>query len=188
MYSKTDELIELCKVVAKYGGIYASHIRDEAAKLVQAVEETIQIGEETGVPVNVTHIKESGRNNWGLMKEAVKAINDARARGIKVTADQYPWVQGAPVGNMWNFLDIPPDLESLSGLRKKMWDRQLSGLEREQLVKQYTDELTKALTDKAKRDKIKSFNLRDDPVTPSGKREFYFVLDETTSFISAPTL
>jgi N-acyl-D-aspartate/D-glutamate deacylase len=166
-FVKTEEIIELTKVVGEFDGVYTSHIRDEAAKLVQAVEETIRIGEETGVPVNVTHIKETGRDNWGLMKDAVKAVNDARARGIKVTADQYPWVQGAPVGNMWSFLDIPPDLDALSGLREKMWDRQLPDLERDQLTAQYIDELKKALADEANRDKLKSFNLRDDPVNPS---------------------
>lgn len=163
----TEEIIELTKVVGEFDGVYTSHIRDEAAKLVFAVEETILIGEKTGVPVNVTHIKETGKNNWGLMKDAVKAINDARARGIKVTADQYPWVQGAPVGSIWSFLDIPPELETLSHLREKMWDRQLGDQERDQLIEQYIDELTKALTDKAKRDKIRSFNLREDPVNPS---------------------
>jgi len=166
-FIQTEEVIELTRAVSEFGGVYTSHIRDEAAKLVQAVEETIQIGEETGVPVNVTHIKATGRNNWGLMKDAVKAINNARARGIEVTADQYPWVQGAPVGNMWSFLDIPLELETLSNLREKMWDRQLGDLKREQLTGQYIDELIKTLKKRAKREIIKSFNLRKDPINPS---------------------
>lgn len=166
-FVKTEEIIELTRVVGEFDGVYTSHLRDEAAKLVEAVEETIRIGEETGVPVNVTHIKETGRRNWGLMKDAVQAINDARARGIKVTADQYPWVQGAPVGLIWSILDVPRDMEPLAELRKKMRDRGLEDSEREKIRDQYVDELKKALADKSKREKIEKFNVEGDPVFPS---------------------
>lgn len=166
-FVKTEEVIELTKVVGEFDGVYTSHLRDEAAELVEAIEETIRIGEETGVPVNVTHIKETGRNNWGLMKEAVKAINEARERGIMVTADQYPWVQGAPVGLIWSILDVPHDMEPLAELRKKMRDRGLEDSEREKIREQYVDELKKALADKSKREKIEKFNVEGDPVFPS---------------------
>jgi N-acyl-D-amino-acid deacylase len=166
-FVKTEEGIELTKVVGEFDGVYTSHIRDEAAKLVEAVKETIRIGEETGVPVNVTHIKETGRRNWGLMRDAVKAINDARARGIKVTADQYPWVQGAPVGLIWSILDVPRDMEPLAELRKRMRDRDLEDSEREKIRDQYIDELKKALADKSKREEIEKFNVEGDPVFPS---------------------
>ncbi len=166
-FVKTEEVIELTRVVGEFDGVYTSHLRDEAAELVEAVKETIRIGEETGVPVNVTHIKETGRNNWGLMKETVKAINDARERGIMVTADQYPWVQGAPVGLIRSILDVPRDMEPMAELRKKMRDRGLEDSEREKIREQYVDELKKALADKSKREKIEKFNVEGDPVFPS---------------------
>jgi N-acyl-D-aspartate/D-glutamate deacylase len=90
-YCKTDELIELSRVVAKHGGHYASHIRDEGAGLLDAVREAITIGRDAGVPVHISHIKASGRANWGKAADAVGLIRQARAAGQKVTADQYPY-------------------------------------------------------------------------------------------------
>ncbi len=94
MYSKTYELIELCKVVARYGGIYASHIRGEGATLVEAVKEAIEIGEKSGVPVEISHHKAAGKVNWGKTKETLKLMEEARARGVDVTCDQYPYNAG----------------------------------------------------------------------------------------------
>ena len=90
-YSKTDEVIELAKVVAPYGGIYHTHIRNERDKLIEAVKEAIQISENAGLPAHISHFKVMGRANWGLVKEACAVIEAARARGLKITADQYPY-------------------------------------------------------------------------------------------------
>jgi dihydroorotase/N-acyl-D-amino-acid deacylase len=90
-YATTEEVIELAKVAARYGGGYASHIRSEGDRLVEAVSEAIRIGEEGGTWVQVHHLKASGRPNWGKMPQAVAAIEAARARGVDVTADQYPY-------------------------------------------------------------------------------------------------
>jgi N-acyl-D-aspartate/D-glutamate deacylase len=90
-YSKTDEIIELVKMVKPYDGIYHTHIRDERNKLLEAVKEAIEISETTGVPVHISHFKVMGKKNWGLVKEACALIEDARARGLTVTADQYPY-------------------------------------------------------------------------------------------------
>ncbi len=90
-FAKTDELVELARVAARYGGGYASHIRSEGDRLVEAVEEAIAIGEQAGTWVQIHHLKASGRKNWGKMKDAVVAIEAARERGIDVTADQYPY-------------------------------------------------------------------------------------------------
>jgi len=90
-FGNTDEVVELVKVIAPYGGIYHSHIRNEDEELLEAVEEAIEIGERTGAPVHISHFKVMGQENWGLVKEACKLIEDARARGQKVTADQYPY-------------------------------------------------------------------------------------------------
>ena len=90
-YSKTDEVIALAKVVAPYGGIYHTHIRNERDKLIEAVKEAIQISETAGLPAHISHFKAMGRANWGLVKEACAVIEAAQARGLKITADQYPF-------------------------------------------------------------------------------------------------
>jgi N-acyl-D-amino-acid deacylase len=90
-YATTEEVIELARVAASYGGGYASHIRSEGDRLVEAVEEAIRIGEQAGTWVQIHHLKASGRPNWGKMPQAVAAIDAARGRGVDVTADQYPY-------------------------------------------------------------------------------------------------
>jgi N-acyl-D-aspartate/D-glutamate deacylase len=90
-HAKTNEIIELVKIIAPYGGFYHSHIRNEWDKHLDAIEETIEIGEKTGVPVHISHLKVVGRDNWGHMKEACQLMEKAREKGIKLTADQYPY-------------------------------------------------------------------------------------------------
>lgn len=93
-YARTEELIELCKVVKKYNGIYATHLRDESnysIGLVSAIEEAIEIGEKSGVPVQISHIKALGKPVWGLSREVCDIIEAARSRGVAVYADQYPY-------------------------------------------------------------------------------------------------
>lgn len=92
MFAKTDELIELSRVVAKHHGLYVSHIRNEAAELVDAVREALQIGREAGLPVQISHFKAVGRANWGKIRDAARLIDEARAAGQKVAADQYPYI------------------------------------------------------------------------------------------------
>lgn len=94
-YHSTDELVSLAEVVSRYGGLYASHIRDEGAGLVGAVEEAITIGERGGVPVEIFHLKAAYEPGWGvLMREAGVAIHRARARGVDVAANVYPYTAG----------------------------------------------------------------------------------------------
>ncbi len=90
-FSKTDEVIELAKVVAPYKGIYHTHMRNERERLLEAIRETIEISEKTGVRAHISHFKVLGKSNWGLSKEACQLIDDARARGLTITADQYPY-------------------------------------------------------------------------------------------------
>ncbi len=90
-FASREEVTELARVAARYGGGYASHIRNEGDRLVEAVEEAIAIGEGAGTWVQVHHLKASGRANWGKMPQAVAAIEAARSRGVDVTADQYPY-------------------------------------------------------------------------------------------------
>jgi dihydroorotase/N-acyl-D-amino-acid deacylase len=90
-FASTEELVALSKVAHKYGGIYASHVRNEGDDLFNAIDEAIRIGRESGAPVEIFHIKVMGRENWGKMKDVVRRIDEARAQGIDVTADMYPY-------------------------------------------------------------------------------------------------
>jgi len=90
-FAGTEELVELAKVAASYGGIYASHIRNESARLVPALEEAATIGEQARIPVEVWHFKSAGKPNWGRIGEGLRAIEAARARGVDITADMYPY-------------------------------------------------------------------------------------------------
>ena len=91
LYAKTDEILELVKVIAPYGGIYHSHIRNERERLLDAIGECIAIAEGAGVRANVSHFKVMREANWGLVKDASRMIEEARGRGLKITADQYPY-------------------------------------------------------------------------------------------------
>lgn len=90
-FTSTEEVIELSKVAAEYNGIYISHMREEAAQLIDSVEETIRIGEEAGIPVQMTHHKVIGVENWGAAVESLRLVDEARTRGVDVTIDQYPY-------------------------------------------------------------------------------------------------
>ncbi len=90
-FTPTEEVIELAKVAAQYGGFYKSHMRDEASHVVQSVEETIRIGEEGGLPTQVTHHKVIGTANWGKSVETLRLVEEARERGVDATIDQYPY-------------------------------------------------------------------------------------------------
>jgi predicted amidohydrolase YtcJ len=91
-YGDAEELAALARVVARRGGIYASHIRDEEDGLIGAIDEAIAIGRASGCRVHISHLKANGRANWGKAAEALARIEAARAAGQAVTADQYPYV------------------------------------------------------------------------------------------------
>lgn len=90
-FAKTDEVIALAKVAALYGGVYASHIRNEESQVVPAIHEAINIGIQAGLPVQISHFKVSGKANWGRSKETLPLIVNARLQGYDVTIDQYPY-------------------------------------------------------------------------------------------------
>lgn len=90
-YATTREIIEVAKVMAPYGGIYTTHIRNESFDLLPSIEEAITIGREAGVSVNISHFKVMGRTYWGNHKAAIAAIEKARAEGLDITCDQYPY-------------------------------------------------------------------------------------------------
>lgn len=93
-YTNTDELVALATVAAKYGGVYISHVRGESFHLKDAIAEAIQIGEQAHVPVVIYHLKIGAKANWGRMNEVRAQVEQARARGVDVTACQYPYTAG----------------------------------------------------------------------------------------------
>jgi N-acyl-D-amino-acid deacylase len=95
IYAKTDELIALAKVASKYGGIYATHMRSEGAAESAALAEAIRIGREANLPVEIFHLKISGKPRWGNMKNVVATIQAARDSGLDIAADMYPYIAGA---------------------------------------------------------------------------------------------
>jgi dihydroorotase/N-acyl-D-amino-acid deacylase len=90
-FAPTEEVVELARVAAEYGGMHISHMRDESAALLDSVRETIRIGEEGGLPTQLTHHKALGKGNWGQTAESLKLVDEARRRGVDVSVDQYPY-------------------------------------------------------------------------------------------------
>jgi N-acyl-D-amino-acid deacylase len=90
-FSKTEELIEVAKVIARHKGIYASHIRNEGLQLIDSIQEIARIGSEGGLPVHVSHFKASGTPSWGTLHVAAALIDKMRGEGVAITADQYPY-------------------------------------------------------------------------------------------------
>lgn len=173
-YSTTEEIIALAKVVAEYGGVYLSHQRNEVAAVPDATRETIRIAEESGLPVEVSHFKVCGKRNWGSMKEAVEVINAARARGVAVTADLYPYDKAAtgPLISIarnsgWSIFRLPEDLEPFARLRKELSAEGLSEEAKKKLREEYIAELAKALNDRTKRERIRQSVRVGTPADPS---------------------
>ncbi|HQR93485.1 MAG: aminoacylase [Bacteroidetes bacterium 24-39-8] len=90
-YSKTEEIVRLAKIAAAYHGVYASHMRDEGDSVTQAIEEALTIGREAKIPVEISHFKLSGQQNWGRSAQTIPMVIKAREEGLDVTIDQYPY-------------------------------------------------------------------------------------------------
>lgn len=94
-YAGTEELIALCKVAAEYGGMYITHMRSESNKILEAVDETIRIAKEAGLPAEIYHLKAGGKSNWSKMDQVIAKIDSARQAGIRITTDMYTYIAGA---------------------------------------------------------------------------------------------
>jgi len=94
-FADTDELVEMAKVAARYGGIYATHMRYESDRVIEGVAEAIAIGERSGASVQISHHKAVGPDNWGKVRQTMAMIEEARRRGVDVTVDQYPYTASA---------------------------------------------------------------------------------------------
>ncbi|HYG64663.1 MAG TPA: D-aminoacylase, partial [Thermoanaerobaculia bacterium] len=88
-YAKTDELVALCEEAGRYGGMYISHMRSEGNRLVEAVDELITIARRAKVPAEIYHLKAAGKSNWGKLDQVIRKVEEARASGLRITADMY---------------------------------------------------------------------------------------------------
>ena len=94
-YAKTEELIELCKIAARYDGMYINHMRSEGNRLLEAVDEVIQIAKSANIRAEIYHLKAAGKSNWHKMDLVISKIDSARAAGIEITTDMYNYIAGA---------------------------------------------------------------------------------------------
>jgi N-acyl-D-amino-acid deacylase len=94
-YATTDEIVELAKVAAKYGGVYASHMRNEGLDAEKSINEALTVGAQSGCPVEISHFKVSSKKRWGASAVTIKMVEEARARGQQVTVDQYLYPAGS---------------------------------------------------------------------------------------------
>jgi N-acyl-D-amino-acid deacylase len=92
IFSKTEELTELCRAAARLGGVYATHMRDESDHLLKAIDESITIAKQAGLPLQISHFKIASPRNWHKIDDAVKKIESARADGLDITCDRYPYI------------------------------------------------------------------------------------------------
>lgn len=110
MFSDTDEVVALAREVAPYHGIYDSHVRDPVHALLASDKEAIEIGERAGIPVKIAHLKAVGLHNQGAIKQVIALIEEARARGVNVVSDQYPY-DGAATATLRSIIVVPDDLK-----------------------------------------------------------------------------
>jgi N-acyl-D-amino-acid deacylase len=94
-YAGTEELVELSRVAAEYGGIYISHMRSEGDRLLESVDELLTIARESGAPAEIYHLKAAGRSNWNKLDAVIEKVEVARASGLRITADMYTYTAGA---------------------------------------------------------------------------------------------
>jgi N-acyl-D-amino-acid deacylase len=129
-FASTEELIELNKAAAPYGGMYISHMRSEANRLQEAVAELIRIAREAGVPAEIYHLKASGQANWYKMDSVFAMVEAARAEGLKITADMYTY----PAGSTGLDATMPPWVQD--GGTKAMLDRLKNAGQRARIAKE----------------------------------------------------
>jgi N-acyl-D-aspartate/D-glutamate deacylase len=137
-FAKTDEIVDLARVVARHGGLYATHMRSEGEKVVDAIRESIQIGEQAGLPVDISHFKISSKKLWGQSPKTLQLVRDARARGLLVTVDQYAYTASS------TSLDSRMPAWLLAGGREEAKKRLADKATRERVVKEMKEGLKRS--------------------------------------------
>ncbi len=141
IYSETEELVQLASVVSRYGGIYATHLRDQGRHITDAIEEAIEIGERNKIPVQIAHVKLADDAVWYELKRITKPVEEARKRGVEVTLDQYPYTatssgftssfpSWAFEGGKERFLERLEDNEALQKIKSFVIKRRLTSTKR----------------------------------------------------------
>jgi N-acyl-D-aspartate/D-glutamate deacylase len=162
-YAKTEEIVALNKVVAEEGGLFSPHQRNEEDFLIDSVREVLRIATESGVRTNIAHFKCAGKFNWGKLGQAVTLINEARAAGLKVTADLYPYDKAA-IMPLWTVFNVPKESRKLYALSLQVLeDADSMSNEGLALRKAYAKQLAEALGDPALRARIRDWTYRGDP-------------------------
>jgi len=136
-YAETDEIVALARVAARYGGLYATHMRNEGDKVIAAVEEAIRIGREARLPVEISHMKVTNKLFWGASAQMLEQVEQARAQGLDVTMDQYPYTASS------TRLDILLPSWALAGGREELRRRLADPSERRQIADEMFAELRK---------------------------------------------
>lgn len=170
-YAKTEELIELAKVSARHGGIYTSHIRNEGEALLEAMGEAITIGERSGCPVQLSHHKAGGPAVFGLTKKSLPLMAEARARGLDVTADVYPYVASSSslaamfrIGRERAFEEVPAIIASVKYHKEKYEGKYISDIAAE-LDLTIGDAIRKVLADEENTPSVIMFVMDEADVT-----------------------
>ncbi len=139
-YSSTEELIELASVLRKYGAIYTTHMRNEGDRLIEAVEEAIEIAEANGIPIEISHHKATGESNWGKVNATLRLMEQARQRGVEVNCDVYPYTAGSTTittllptwtlaGGIEKMLARLKDKQTRQSIRREVAAGPMAGLE-----------------------------------------------------------
>jgi N-acyl-D-amino-acid deacylase len=132
-FASTDELVELASVAARYGGVYFTHLRSESGGIMEALDEAFAVAERAKIPAEIWHLKTAYRANWGRMPDVLARIEAARARGLDITANQYPYTRAA------NGLDACLPLWAREGGTARMLARLQTLADRERIKKDMAD-------------------------------------------------
>lgn len=136
-FAKTEEVVELARVASRFGGVYASHIRDEGNGVVEAIKEAINIGEQANMPVEISHFKISSKALWGKSPTTIGLVEDARRRGVTVTVDQYAYPASS------TSLDVRLPNWAVAGGREEGKKRLADKATREKIVREMKEDLKK---------------------------------------------
>jgi N-acyl-D-amino-acid deacylase len=134
-FAGTEELVEIARAMAPYGGVYITHMRSEADEILEAMDEALRIGQEGGVPVEIYHLKVAGRRNWPKIDQVIEKIDSARGAGLDVQANMYPYVAGG-TGLSACF---PPWASADGALFSNLRDPEVRARMKEEILQEVTD-------------------------------------------------